>query len=266
MELGLTGRAALVCGASQGLGRACAEALAGEGVKVALVARRKDAVVEAAAAIAAAHGVETLAITADLAEPDACERAVREAQARFGQVDILVANAGGPPAGFIEELDDAAWRRAFELTFLTTVRLGRAALPAMAERGWGRMVVIGSGSMATPIPNLATSSGIRPGLKGVVKLFAERYAKDGVTVNTVAPGYFRTERLIEVAHGSGDGAGGTTGPGAMQLFRRLSAEIPVGRLGEPEELGAMVAFLASDRAAYVTGQTVLLDGGRNHGL
>ena len=191
---------------------------------------------------------------------------MREAEASFGQVDILVANAGGPPAGFIEELDDAAWRRAFELTFLTTVRLGRAALPAMAARGWGRMVVIGSGSMATPIPNLATSSGIRPGLKGVVKLFAERYAKDGVTVNTVAPGYFRTERLIEVAHGTSDGAGGTTGPGAMQLFRRLSAEIPVGRLGEPEELGAMVAFLASDRAAYVTGQTVLLDGGRNHGL
>ncbi|MEP7029263.1 MAG: SDR family oxidoreductase [Candidatus Eisenbacteria bacterium] len=264
MELGLTGRAALVCGASRGLGRACAEALAAEGVKVALVARREGAVGEAASAIARAHGVETLGIVADLAAEDACERAVREAEAGFGQVDILVANAGGPPAGFIDELDDAAWRRAFELTFLTTVRLGRAALPAMAGRGWGRMVVIGSGSMATPIPNLATSSGLRPGLKGVVKLFAERYAKDGVTVNTVAPGYFRTERLIEVAHGSKEE--GTSGPGAMQLFRRLAAEIPVGRLGEPEELGAMVAFLASDRAAYVTGQTVLLDGGRNHGL
>ena len=256
----------MICGASQGLGRACAEALAGEGVKVALVARRADAVAAAARAIAAAHGVETHAIALDLVAEGACERAVREAAERFGQLDILVANAGGPPPGFIDELDDAAWRRAFELTFLTTVRLGRAALPAMAERGWGRMVVIGSGSMATPIANLATSSGIRPGLKGVVKLFAERYAKDGVTVNTVAPGYFRTERLIEIAHGSSDGSGGTTGPGAMQLFRRLAAEIPLGRLGEPEELGAMVAFLASDRAAYVTGQTVLLDGGRNHGL
>ena len=252
----------MICGASQGLGRACAEALAGEGVKVALVARRADAVEAAARAIAADHGVETHAIALDLVAEGACERAVREAADRFGQVDILVANAGGPPPGFIDELDDATWRRAFELTFLTTVRLGRAALPAMAERGWGRMVVIGSGSMATPIANLATSSGIRPGLKGVVKLLAERYAKHGVTVNTVAPGYFRTERLIEVAHGSGD----APGAGAMQLFRRLAAEIPLGRLGEPAELGAMVAFLASDRAAYVTGQTVLLDGGRNHGL
>ena len=262
MDLGLTGRAALICGASQGLGYACAEALAAEGVKVALVARRAGAVGEAASAIASAHGVETHAIALDLVLEGACERAVSEAAERFGQLDILVANAGGPPPGFIDELDDATWRRAFELTFLTTVRLGRAALPAMAERGWGRMVVIGSGSMATPIANLATSSGIRPGLKGVVKLLAERYAKDGVTVNTVAPGYFRTERLIEVAHGSGD----APGAGAMQLFRRLAAEIPLGRLGEPAELGALVAFLASDRAAYVTGQTVLLDGGRNHGL
>jgi 3-oxoacyl-[acyl-carrier protein] reductase len=264
VDLGLTGRAALICGASQGLGRACAEALAAEGVKVALVARRAAIVREAAEAIASAHHVEAHAIALDLALEGACERAVREAHERFGQVDILVANAGGPPPGFIDELDDATWRRAFELTFLTTVRLGRAALPAMAERGWGRMVVIGSGSMVAPIANLATSSGIRPGLKGVVKLLAERYAKDGVTVNTVAPGYFRTERLIEVAHGSGDGD--AKGPGAMQLFRRLAAEIPLGRLGEPAELGAMVAFLASDRAAYVTGQTVLLDGGRNHGL
>jgi 3-oxoacyl-[acyl-carrier protein] reductase len=184
------------------------------------------------------------------------------ADARFGRVDILVANAGGPPAGFIDAIDDATWRRAFELTFMTTIRLTRAALPAMAERGWGRAVVIGSGSMAAPIPNLATSSGIRPGLQGVVKLLAERYAKDGVTVNIAAPGYVRTERLAEVAHGAGDGPE----KGPMQLWRRLAAEIPVGRLGEPEELGALVAFLASERAAYITGQTVLLDGGRNRGL
>jgi len=264
VDLALTGRTALICGASQGLGRACAEALAAEGVKVALVARRPNAVQEAATAIAAAHRVETHAIALDLVEPDGCERAVREAAERFGQLDILVANAGGPPPGFVEELDDATWRRAFELTFLTTVRLGRAALPAMAERGWGRMLVIGSGSMFEPIPNLATSSGLRPGLRGVVKLFATRYAKDGVTVNTVAPGYFRTERLLEIAHGTGDAD--AKGPGAMQLFRRLAAQIPVGRLGEPAELGTMVAFLASDRAAYITGQTVNMDGGRNPGL
>ena len=241
---------ALVCGASQGLGHASAVALAKEGAHVALVARRKDRLEQVAKEIAAAHGVATLAIVADLVQPDACERAVRDALGRFERVDILVANAGGPPSGFVDQIDDDTWRRAFELTFLTTIRLTRAALPGMAARGWGRAVVIGSGSMVAPIPNLATSSGIRPGLVGVVKLLAERYAKDGVTVNIAAPGYVRTERLTEGAQNLGE----------------LAAEIPAGRLGEPEELGALVAFLASEQAGYITGQTVLLDGGRNRGL
>jgi len=249
LDLGLKGRSALVCGASQGLGLACAEALAQEGARVALVARRKDKVEEIAGRIAREHGVETLALAADLVEPDACERVVREAEARFGGLDVLVANAGGPPTGAIDEVDDATWRKAFELTFLTTVRLLRAALPGMAQRRWGRAVVIGSGSMVAPIPNLATSSGLRPGLMAVVKLFAERHAKDGVTVNVVAPGYVRTERLAEV--------------GAPAS---ITETIPMGRLGEPAELGALVAFLASKQAAYITGQTVLLDGGRNRGL
>jgi len=257
VDLGLRDRVALIGGASQGLGRASAEALAAEGAKVALVARRPDAVAEAARAIATAHGVDTLAITADLAQPDACERAVRECVARFGRLDILVANAGGPPAGAIDVLDDDAWRRAFELTFLTTLRLARAALPHMVEGGWGRVVVIGSGSMVAPIPNLATSSGLRPGLKGVVKLLAERYAKEGVTVNIAAPGYVRTERLVELGHGGGAGD---------DPFAQLKREIPMGRLGEPAEIGALVAFLASAPAAYITGQTVLLDGGKNRGL
>jgi len=249
LDLGLKGRSALVCGASQGLGLASAQALAREGARVALVARRKDKVEEAARAIAQAHGVETVALVADLVEPDACERVVREAEARFGGLDVLVANAGGPPTGAIDEVDDATWRRAFELTFLTTVRLARAAAPGMAARKWGRIVVIGSGSMVAPIPNLATSSGLRPGLVGVVKQLAERYAKDGVTANIAAPGYVRTERLAEV--------------GAPAS---ITETIPMGRLGEPEELGALVAFLASQHAAYITGQTVLLDGGRNRGL
>lgn len=261
MDLGLKGRVALICGASQGLGHASAVALAREGAHVALVARRKDKLDHVAKEIAAAHGVATLAIVADLVQPDACERAVRDAVGRFERVDILVANAGGPPSGFVDQIDDDTWRRSFELTFMTTIRLTRAALPGMAEHGWGRAIVIGSGSMVAPIPNLATSSGIRPGLVGVVKLLAERYAKDGVTVNIAAPGYVRTERLTEVAQGSGEQA-----QGALQLFQRLAAEIPAGRLGEPEELGALVAFLASEQAGYITGQTVLLDGGRNRGL
>jgi len=249
LNLGLKGRVALVCGASQGLGHAAAEALAAEGAHVAVVARRKDVVEQVARALARTHGVETLALAADLVEEGACEQAVRSAEERFGKIDVLVPNAGGPPAGAVDAIDDATWRRAFELTFLTTVRLARAALPGMAARKWGRVVVIGSGSMVAPIPNLATSSGLRPGLVGVIKLFAERHAKDGVTVNIAAPGYIRTERLAEI--GTSDS---------------ITKDIPAGRLGEPAELGSLIAFLASERAAYITGQVVLIDGGRNRVL
>ena len=250
MDLGLKGRSALVCGASQGLGEACAVSLAREGARVAVVARRKDRVDEVAKRLAQEHGVETFALAADLVEDGACERVVREAEERFGGLDILVANAGGPPAGAIDAIDDATWRRAFELTFLTTIRLARAALPGMARRKWGRVVVIGSGSMVAPIPNLATSSGLRPGLVGALKLFAERYASENVTVNVAAPGYVRTDRLKELGH----------------EVEKIAREIPMGRLGEPSELGDLVCFLASERAAYVTGQVVLLDGGKNRAL
>lgn len=262
MDLGIRDRVALVCGASQGLGRAAAEALAAEGAKVAVVSRRSDAILRTAGEIAQAHGVVTLGLAADLVQPGACERAVAETVERFGRLDILVSNAGGPPPGFIDQIDDDAWRRAFELTFLATVRLARAAVPHFVERAWGRLIAIGSGSMAAPIHNLATSSGIRPGLRGVIKLLAERYAKDGVTANVIAPGYVRTERLVEIGNANRE----EKGHGTMQLFRRLAAEIPLGRLGEPEEVGALVAFLSSERAAYITGQVVLIDGGRNRGL
>jgi 3-oxoacyl-[acyl-carrier protein] reductase len=249
LNLGLKGRVALVCGASQGLGRASAEALAREGANVALVARRKEVVEQAASTLSQTYGIETFAIAADLVEEGACEEAGRKAGERFSRIDVLVANAGGPPAGAVEAIDDATWRRAFELTFLTTVRLARAVLPGMADRKWGRVVVIGSGSMVAPIPNLATSSGLRPGLVGALKLFAERYAPAGVTVNIAAPGYIRTERLAEI--GASDA---------------ITKDIPMARLGEPEELGDLVAFLASERAGYITGQVVLIDGGRNRVL
>ena len=249
MDLGLKGRVGLVCGASQGLGRASAEALAAEGAHVAIVARRKDVVEQVAAALHEKYGVEAFALAADLVEDDACEEVVRKTGERFSRIDVLVANAGGPPAGAIDQIEVATWRRAFELTFLTTVRLARAVLPGMADRKWGRVVVIGSGSMVAPIPNLATSSAIRPGLVGALKLFAERYAADGVTVNVAAPGYIRTDRLAEI--GTSDS---------------ITKDIPMARLGEPGELGALVAFLASERAAYITGQVVLIDGGRNRVL
>jgi 3-oxoacyl-[acyl-carrier protein] reductase len=265
MDLGLEGKVALVGGASRGLGRACAEALAAEGAKTVLVARHADRLREAAAAVTKATRADSHAFAADLADPDACEAAVAETVRKFGRLDVLVANAGGPKPGSVDELSDDDWRRGFELTFLTTVRLFRAAVAAMKKGGTraGRIVLIGSSSMVTPIPNLALSSGLRPGLRGVVRMLADRHAKDGVTVNIVAPGLIKTERLIEAAHGTPD----SSGPGAMErVFERWAAEIPAGRLGEPAEVGAAVAFLCSERASYVTGQILLVDGGRHRSL
>jgi 3-oxoacyl-[acyl-carrier protein] reductase len=252
MDLGIRDRVALVGGASRGIGQAAARALAGEGVKVALVARNADAVQTAAAELAREAGVSTLGIAADLATAEGCQRSIDETVARFGKLDILVANAGGPPPGGIDALDDSAWQRAFELTFLSTVRLCRAAVAAMLPGGWGRIAIVGSSSMVAPIPNLALSSGLRPGLRGVAKLLADRYAKDGVRINVVAPGLIATERLSEIA-----------GDTPAESYARWAQEIPVGRLGEPAELGSVIAFLCSERACYVTGQLLLVDGGRD---
>ena len=265
MDLGLEGKVALVGGASRGLGRACAEALAAEGAKTVLVARGADRLKEAARDLTRAHRADSHPFPADLAEAGACEAAVAEATRRFGRLDVLVANAGGPKPGHVDELSDEDWRRGFELTFLTTVRLCRAALAAMRQGPGpgGRIVIIGSGSMVAPIPNLALSSGLRPGLRGLAKMLAERAAPDGVTVNVVAPGLVRTERLVEAAHG----APGADEPGGSErVFARWAAEIPAGRLGEPEDVGAAVAFLCSARASYVTGQLLLVDGGRHRAL
>ncbi len=262
MDLGLEGKVALVGGASQGLGRACAAALAAEGAKTVIVARNAERLRETAQAITKASRAECHAFAADLSTAEACASAVAETVKKFGRLDILVANAGGPKAGGIDEMSDEDWLRGFELTFLSTVRLARAAIAAM-KKGGGRVVIIGSGSMVAPIGNLAISSGLRPGLRGVAKMLAERHAKDGITVNIVAPGLIKTERLVEVAHGNPDSA---TPAGMQRLFERWAAEIPAGRLGEPSEVGEAVAFLASERAAYVTGQVLLVDGGRHRAL
>jgi 3-oxoacyl-[acyl-carrier protein] reductase len=262
MDLKIADRAALVGGSSAGIGLACARALAAEGVRVALVARRDPELRAAAAQISKEFGVQTVAIRADLQEKGECERAVEEAVQALGGLDIAVPNAGGPKAGHFIELAEEDWEAAFRLTFLTTSRLVRAALPHMQKGGWGRIVVIGSLVTDEPRPELATSSGLRPGLVALVRLLARTYGKDGIRINMVSPGYTRTERVIEVANAKRE----ETGRGAMQALRAIAAEIPAGRLAEPEEIGAVVAFLCSEPAAFVSGVNLVVDGGQGRGI
>lgn len=256
MDLGLRERVALVGGASSGIGRAAARALAAEGASVALVARRAEPTEQAAQEIAREFGVPTLALALDLTAPGACEQAVRAAAERFGgRLDVVVANAGGPPKGRFEELSDDAWRAAFELSYLTTVRLVRAAVPIFRRRRFGRLVVVGSLVTREPRPELTLSSGVRGGLVGLVRLLARETAADHITVNMVSPGYTRTARQVELASA-----------GAAPPPEVLARDIPAGRLAEPEEIAAAIVFLCSVPAAFLTGENLLVDGGHARGI
>lgn len=260
MDLGLAGRAAAVAAASKGLGRACAEALAREGCDVAICARGED-VLRATEKDLAALGVRVHAVALDLAEPGACERFVEEAAAAFGRLDVLVANNGGPqPGGALAHADDA-YRRAYESQVLVMVRLARAAVPHMRARGWGRIVFITSSAAKQPIPNLVLSNSMRPSVIAFAKTLADEVAPDGITVNCVAPGPFATDRVRALAE---DRAAREGIP--LERAMQIGGRIPVGRIGDPAELGALVAFLAGERAGYITGTTIAADGGQARSL
>lgn len=262
MDLRLTGRVALVAGASSGLGYAAAVALAREGCRVAIVARTPSALRHAAERLAAATGAEILPLPADVSVPDEVTRVVAETAAHFGQVDIVLANAGGPPPGRFLAHDHLAWVRAVETNLLSTVTMFRAALPEMIERRWGRLLVITSLSALEPLPGLILSSTVRAGVHGLVKALSDEAAAHGVTVNAIAPGMFGTDRLAEIWEARARNSGGSA---AEELAKGLSA-IPAGRLGDPAELGALVAFLASEQAGFITGRVVQIDGGQGRAL
>ena len=257
MDLGLNGKIALVAAASKGLGRAVAEELAAEGASLVLCARGNDELQATCAAIAAAHGVPVLGIAADVAVAADVARVVQAAQARFGRIDVLVTNAGGPPAGTFDTLSSEMWQAATQLLLTSVVELTRAVLPGMKERGWGRILNVTSISVKQPVANLMLSNSLRAAVTGMARTLATEVASFGVTVNNILPGYTRTERVVSLA----EAAAVREGISAAAATARWEAEIPMRRLGEPREFAALAAFLCSERASYITGTSVPVDGG-----
>jgi 3-oxoacyl-[acyl-carrier protein] reductase len=246
MDLGLGGRTAIVCGASKGIGLAVAEALAEEGANVALFARRRDVLDREAERIGG------LAVRGDVTNPQDCKRLVKRTVEAFGGVDILVNNSGGPPRGSALEVDEDSLEAAVSLLLLSAVRLTNLCLRYLRKSEAGRIVNIESSSVREPIENLALSNAVRPGVVGWAKTLARELGPDGITVNNIAVGRIDTERLAE---------------GFKQRSRAESMnEVPLKRFGAPRELADVVAFLASDRASYVTGATIPVDGGLTRGL
>jgi len=256
VDLGLTGKVALVAASSKGLGKASALALAREGARVTICARTEADLHTAAEEIRRETGAEVLAVPADLASAAGIQRVVAATAERFGGVDVLVNNSGGPARGRFAEFADEDWRRAFEVVTLNFVRFVREVVPYMRRQRWGRIVGIQSSSVKQPVEGIDLSNALRPGIAGLTKSLMPDLAKDGITINLVLPGMFLTSRLIAGA--------GRSHEGDKALHEKLAptaATIPLGRLGDPMELGSVVAFLASQQASYITGAVYQVDGG-----
>lgn len=257
MDLGLKNKVALVAAGSRGLGRAVAEELAAEGASLVLCARDSRTLDETAAAIAKSSNAHVLAVPADVTVTDDIKRVVDTGLERFGRIDILVTNAGGPPAGRFEQLTHEQWEQAIRLTLFSAIELTRQVLPGMKERRWGRILNITSIAVKQPVENLLLSNSLRAGLTGFARTLANEVAAEGITVNNILPGYTRTERLDELAQMMAE----KQGISADEFRGKWEKEIPMGRLGEPREFAALAAFLVSQRASYITGTSIQVDGG-----
>ncbi len=258
MDLGLQDKVALVMAASKGLGRACATALAAEGARVTIGARGTQALEKTAQEIQKATRSRVLAVPTDVTKAEDVEAIVAATVGEFGRIDILVNNAGGPPAGNFASFDDAQWQAAFELNLLSTVRLVRLVLPHMRKTGSGRIITIVSTSVKQPIDGLLLSNAIRSGVVGLAKTLSVELAPDNITVNNVCPGRILTDRLRQIYHINERVQQGVS---EEAVLKEMAQDVPMGRVGIPEELGALVAFLASQQAAYITGTTIQVDGG-----
>jgi 3-oxoacyl-[acyl-carrier protein] reductase len=262
MDLGLRDRVAIVAASSRGLGKACAIELAREGAKTVICSRDCEGLAATAEEIRALTGAEVLPLKADLTDDAQIRHLADETLRRFGRIDILVTNNGGPPAGYFDDFADEAWFRAHQMTLMSAVRLIRTVLPAMRVQQWGRIVNITSVSVKQPLDNLLLSNVYRPGVVGLAKTLSAQVAADGITINNVAPGYTRTDRVLELAQTRA----ADEGKPVAEVLAETTASYPMHRMGEPEELAALVAFLASERAGYITGTTIQVDGGYAKGL
>jgi 3-oxoacyl-[acyl-carrier protein] reductase len=262
MDSGLKNRVAVVAASSQGIGRATAEGFAAEGCKVALCARNEATLVQAAKAIGQRYGVEVLAEAFDVTQAQAVHGFVEKVAARFGGVDICVTNAGGPPAKGFLAASNEEWQRAVELNFLSTVYFAKAVIPHMQKKKWGRIVTITSITTKQPVADLVLSNAVRAAVVGLVKSLANEFGKDGILVNNIGPGYTATDRLKDLAASRSKASGQTQ----QEIFEGWAADAPLKRLGEPREVADAIVWLASERASYITGQTILVDGGIYKGL
>jgi 3-oxoacyl-[acyl-carrier protein] reductase len=264
MDLGLRDRVAIVCAASQGLGKAAAAGLVREGARVVVCSRDRGRLEAAAAEIrnAAGSGADVLACPADLSRAADIVRLIETAVQHYGRLDILINNAGGPPVGTFPDLDDAVWQQGVELTLLSAIRCIRAALPHMLREHWGRIVNITSIAARQPVNDLIISSTLRPGILGLSKILANQYGRDGILVNCVTPGFILTDRQKEISASRA----AKRGMPVERYIGELSGEIPLRRLGRPEELADVIVFLASERASYISGATIGVDGGLSKGL